>query len=154
MVSSQFLIFIALLSVSVLPQLSSSMYVSPYPVCTDTSFNSAGLLDISTMLYNCSKNIPGSLEPPRYIYHQKYKTKLLMIQLYILYYYICCCLQLQLLSSQTRCFNLCSHQRIGSAFVIQSIKYQRCGINCFYGVVLQIILDRSSNKYSRYFQVF
>lgn len=35
-----------------------------YPLCTELVFTPYGILDTETMLYNCSKNIPGNTEPP------------------------------------------------------------------------------------------
>jgi len=59
---------IVVLATAVIPIcLSSAKYVSPYPICAATVFDYMGFLDIPAMLYNCSKNIPASLDPPRFL---------------------------------------------------------------------------------------
>jgi hypothetical protein len=41
-------------------------YVSQYPPCTGPIYKDSGLLDVTSMLFNCTANIPGQLLPPSY----------------------------------------------------------------------------------------
>ena len=38
---------------------------SLYPICAATSFDYMGFIDIASMLYNCTNNIPSSNDPAR-----------------------------------------------------------------------------------------